>query len=74
MDDLSPTHSKLGLPSSQEDFFLRFVRLCKSFSTRLTAEREREISVELCGLDSDGDLPSIDYVRKRVISQEDPKV
>jgi hypothetical protein len=68
VDHLSSANSKLGLPSSQEDFFLQFVQLRKSFSTSLTLERQREIWVELCALDSDGDLPSIDYLRKRVIS------
>jgi len=57
-----------------EDFFLRFVKLRKSFATMLTQEGQREIWVELCALDGDGDLPSIDYLRRRVISEEDPTV
>jgi hypothetical protein len=64
----------LSSANSEEDFFLRFVALRKSFSKGLTSEIKTQIWKELCALDGDKDFPSIDYLRKRVISEKDTKV
>jgi hypothetical protein len=70
------THGDVSSSSanSEEDFFLKFVELRKSFSSRLTSEIKTQIWMELCDLDGDKDLPNIDYLRKRVISEQDSKV